>query len=75
VTCRELSDFLHDFVAGELAPEVLAEFDRHLAACHNCGIFLAQYRETVVLGRVVSEGPLPAIPEDLVKAVLETLKK
>ena len=75
MTCREISDFLHDYVGGELAPDVLAEFETHLHACHNCVTFLTQYRETIVLGRAAAGGTPPDLPEDLVKAVLATLKK
>jgi anti-sigma factor RsiW len=75
VNCREISGFLHDYVAGELEPDVLAEFNRHLDACPNCRTFLSQYQDTIALGRTVAGAPVPDLPEDLVKAVLDTLKK
>jgi anti-sigma factor RsiW len=75
VNCREICGFLHDYVAGELEPDVLAEFNRHLDACPNCLTFLTQYRDTIALGRAMAEASVPDLPEDLVKAVLETLRK
>ncbi|HYN05906.1 MAG TPA: zf-HC2 domain-containing protein [Vicinamibacterales bacterium] len=75
MTCREVSGFLHDYVAGELEPDVLAEFNRHLDGCANCRAFLGQYRDTIALGREAAAGTMPDLPDDLVKAVLATLKK
>jgi hypothetical protein len=54
---------------------VLAEFSRHLDGCTNCVVFLAQYRETILLSRTVAEVPAPDLPEDLVQAVLNALKR
>src|SRR4029077_13866711 len=40
MTCRELDDFLGDYVAGELDAQVRAVFDAHLAACPECVTYL-----------------------------------
>jgi anti-sigma factor RsiW len=75
MTCRDVSGFLHDYVAGELAGDVLADFERHLDACANCREYLRQYRETISHGQAVGSHAEAAIPEDLVKAVLATIRK
>jgi anti-sigma factor RsiW len=73
VNCREVSGFLLGYVDGELDPDVVAEFHLHLDACLNCREYLEQYRQTIVRSQAVGETVEAEIPEDLVKAVLDTL--
>lgn len=76
MTCRELSDFLADYVAGELPPQVLAEFETHTDDCGNCLTFLAQYRLTARAGAdAFSDLPADALPEELVVAILAAVEK
>ena len=76
MTCRELADFLADFLAGTLPADTCAQFERHLKACPNCEAYLAGYRTTVELGRHAfddPDAPLPdTVPEELVKAILNS---
>jgi anti-sigma factor RsiW len=76
VTCRELADFIDDYLTGALAAEVRATFDHHLTLCPACVNFLAAYQATVELNRRAfastqgdNDGAADA-PEDLVKAIL-----
>ena len=73
MNCREVSGFLHDYIEGELPEDVRAEFERHLDACTNCHEYLAQYRKTIERSATLSRRDEPEIPEDLVKAVLNTI--
>ena len=73
LTCRELIDFLDDYVAGSLAPERRALFDDHLGRCAPCVRYLRGYqgtlREMAVAWR--PEAQVPAeVPEELVSAIL-----
>ena len=72
MTCRELSDFLADYLEGELAGPRRALFDDHLARCPACVRYLDQYREVVRLGRACGEEhPAPGdVPEELIQAIL-----
>ena len=76
MNCRELSDFLSDFVAGELPTEVSAEFKTHLDRCADCHLFVEQYRVTIHLCcEAYAETVPPTLPEDLVHAILASLAK
>ncbi|MFO0837392.1 MAG: zf-HC2 domain-containing protein [Phycisphaerae bacterium] len=78
ITCRELTDFLHDYVSGDLAQAQHAEFERHLAVCPPCVRYLSSYRKTIEVGRDCLKAPetsLPPMPEELVRAILAARKK
>jgi anti-sigma factor RsiW len=74
VTCRELADFIADYLAGTLPAETRADFEPHLKACPNCVAYVEGYKTTVELGRCAfdePDGPVPeTVPEELVKAIL-----
>jgi len=81
VTCQEMADFLADYIGEELDAEVRLTFEHHIAKCHNCHVFLDQYRTTIVAGRAAyahldrEQPPVTEVPEALVQAILEALKK
>jgi anti-sigma factor RsiW len=79
MTCREFSEFLDAYLAGELSPPERDEFQRHLKACKPCVHYLATYEKTVKLGRAAFECPeceVPdRVPEDLIRAILAARRK
>lgn len=80
LTCRQVEDFLLDYVEGTLPRGQRLIFDLHLAMCRECRDYLAAYRKTVELGKAAfpqPDAPLPdgvpgEVPEDLVQAILAT---
>ena len=74
ITCRELIEFLHLYLEGELPPERVAEFERHLSVCDSCVNYLATYKEAIALGKAACEdldSPVGAdVPEDLVAGIV-----
>lgn len=75
VTCREVADFLMDYVSGELSGDRLRNFEDHFSICEACRIYLANYRATIDIGRSAFEDEDAAaaaagVPEDLIKAIL-----
>jgi anti-sigma factor RsiW len=75
ITCRELIEFLHLYLAGELPEDRAAEFERHLAVCPSCVAYIQTYRQAAALGRAAfAEPEVPAheagVPEELVLAIL-----
>lgn len=76
MTCRELADFIIDYVDGGLDDDVLTQFERHLTRCPNCVRYLAAYRTSIEMGRraLVEDGDAPATeagaPDDLIDAIL-----
>jgi anti-sigma factor RsiW len=74
ITCRELIEFLHLYLDGELPPDRVTEFKRHLSVCDPCVKYIKTYEEAIALGRVAyRDWDAPAgdeVPEELVRAVL-----
>ena len=73
-SCRELVEFLADYLSGELPAEQRAVFHEHLARCPSCVSYTSTYLQAMRLGRAVMSGgdePAPAeVPEELIQAVL-----
>jgi anti-sigma factor RsiW len=75
VTCRECSEFLSDYLDGELDAAVRVVFDQHLSRCPNCVTYLQQFSATIRAGRLAfadddsaDECPLP---EEMIQAILQ----
>ncbi len=74
MTCREFSDFILDYLTGELPDDARARFERHLARCPNCPEYLRQYEDSARAGRMAFsslEADIPRdVPEELIQAIL-----
>lgn len=74
MTCREVTDFLMDYVEGGLAEDVRRCFEEHMAECPDCIAYLTTYRASIQLSKdayKAIEHQLPAeAPDDLVRAIL-----
>jgi anti-sigma factor RsiW len=77
LTCQEINTFLLDYVDGTMPEALRREFERHLGICPDCAAYLATYRATIDLSRASErEGrDLPDVPEDLVAAIVRTVKR
>jgi anti-sigma factor RsiW len=76
LTCREVVDFLLDYLDGDLPEGVVRQFERHLAGCRDCANFLTTYRATIALAGSAmhacdGDAADEQFPEDLVVAILE----
>jgi anti-sigma factor RsiW len=75
MNCREFTEFLHEYLFGDLPAAERAEFEGHLAECPWCVAYLDSYRKTIELERAAYDGPEesppPAdAPEELIRAIL-----
>jgi len=74
MTCREIADFISDYLAGQLPGEITVPFEHHLSRCPNCVNYISSLRSSIDLSRRAFEQqpvdpPLP-MPEELVQAIL-----
>ena len=76
--CKELAEFLMDYVSGDLPAESRTHFEFHISKCKNCHQYLVQYEVTVRAGKLACNelsDEMLAIPDDLVKAVMAARTK
>lgn len=74
MTCRELTDFIMEYIEGDLDPVIRRTFDRHLDECPACVMFIESYRTSISLGQEAfgcGDGSPCEVPEELVRAILE----
>ena len=76
--CREVVEFLMEYLSGELPCDERLAFEEHLEACPECVAYLKTYEEAVKLGKAVlhhpDQGVPDEVPEDLVQAILAARK-
>jgi anti-sigma factor RsiW len=79
LTCRDVVEFLMDYIEGGLDARQRAEFETHLTLCDDCVAYLRQYEDAVRLGKVAFERPEASadgqLAKRLVQAILAARKK
>jgi len=79
LTCRELADFLAEYLDGTLDPDTRILFDAHLAVCPDCVTYLRSYAQTIRLAKAACGGPddpVPAgVPDELVRAIVAARRR
>lgn len=73
ITCRELIDFIADYLDGALPSEARIDFERHLGVCPSCVAYLDGYKKTIALGRSAlaptDQTASGRVPEGLLQAI------
>jgi anti-sigma factor RsiW len=68
LTCQELVELVTDYLEQTLAPAERARFEKHLAGCPGCQIYLGQMRQTLkLLGTLSEESIEPAARDQLLR--------
>ena len=75
-TCRELIEFLDDYVGHQLPLAKKLAFEVHLAGCRDCRAYLRSYQQTIALAKASGEErEAPAMPEELVRAIVKAMRE
>ncbi|HEX9493576.1 MAG TPA: zf-HC2 domain-containing protein [Thermoanaerobaculia bacterium] len=53
MTCKQLIDCIADYLDGALDHSSRRDFERHLERCGSCAAYLATYRTTIRVVRVI----------------------
>jgi hypothetical protein len=70
MTCRELIGLLADYLEASLAPDVIAELERHLRDCAPCVAYLNTYRRTRDVAADVNRVEMPEEMKTRLRAFL-----
>ena len=75
MNCREMSEFLQDYFAGDIPEAVASEFSVHISGCGNCTVYMEQYRQIIAGERALrAEDSACECPEELVQAIVAALR-
>jgi len=75
MTCKQLIEFLSEYLAGGLSADERARFESHLSMCSACRRYLSQFKTAMDLTNQLKSDPAPQLPPDLVKAIVDAAKK
>jgi anti-sigma factor RsiW len=59
VACQALVEFVTDYLEDALPAATRARFDRHLAGCAGCRVYLMQSAQTIRAARAFGVASLP----------------
>jgi anti-sigma factor RsiW len=74
LSCRELVEFVTDYLEGVLPGDQHSRFEAHIAGCGNCAAYLRQMRETLVLLGTLPADALSREAEDELRVVFRRWK-
>lgn len=75
ISCREFEDFILSYLDGELSEKQCKKFEFHMRLCRECRDYLAAYKRSMELNRAMfprAETIPEDVPEDLIKAIIES---
>ena len=79
MTCRQLSEFVSDYLENRLPAEERARFEEHIRDCPECQVYLRTFKATMRLSKGSVDHPDDPVaadmPEELVRAILTTRRR
>jgi anti-sigma factor RsiW len=73
MTCREIIEFLMQYLDGELPPDQMERFHQHMGECPACVAYLDTYHDTIRLEQAAcaeDDALCRGVPEELIQAIL-----
>jgi len=75
LTCRQVEQFLLDYLEGQVSLWTWCKFRYHLLFCDDCRKYLEDYRHAVALGRRIFANPddeaAGNVPDGILEAILK----
>lgn len=70
MSCKDLVDFLSEYLEGELPLHQRIVFASHLAMCPACRAYMATFKQTVALTKEAAQADdCSQMPEELIRAI------
>ncbi len=70
MTCKEVNEFLTDYLDGTLPWRQRLSFNVHLMICEHCRVYLASYSATVRATESLGKVDEQPVPDELVRAIV-----
>jgi anti-sigma factor RsiW len=76
MSCREMVDFLADYLDGNLPADQLETFEKHLNKCEPCEHYLDTYKDCIRIARecMCDQTECEEPPAELMQAILKARK-
>lgn len=78
LTCRQVEEFLMDYLERRLGFWKTLQFRLHLLMCPDCSKYFQEYKNTIALGKTVFENPddeaAGNVPDELLEAIIRATK-
>jgi anti-sigma factor RsiW len=71
-TCQSGVELLMDYLEGQIAPDVRAAVERHVADCPRCIAFVESYRRTP---DIFKQATAATLPPDLARTLVEAVRR
>lgn len=76
MTCKDLIESLAEYLDDTLAPDIVAEIERHLSGCDPCRAYLATYVKTRTISAEANRVEIPEEMKERVKRfVVDRLRR
>jgi len=70
MSCQELVELVTDYFDGTLSSRERRRFEKHIADCHWCSLYIEQMRTTIrTVGRIDVDSLSPTAKDELLQAL------
>jgi predicted anti-sigma-YlaC factor YlaD len=70
--CKEVVELLGDYLENDVAVDLRADLESHLAQCHTCRVILDSTRKTI---RIVTESRSFDVPDEFSERMIAKIMK
>ena len=74
LTCRQVEEFLMDYLENRLSLWTRLQFRVHIFMCPNCTKYIQEYKNTIALEKKVFQNPdeeaIGNVPDDILQAIM-----
>ncbi len=79
LSCRDVEDFMIDFVDGDMDLLTRMQFSMHITMCADCRRYLQMYIDSIALGKRIFDCPddeaTGHVPDEIINAILAATEK
>lgn len=79
LTCRDVEEFMIDYVDGGMSLLTRLQFTMHVMICSDCRKYLKMYKDTIALGKRVFDRPdddaAGQVPDEILHAIMVATEK
>lgn len=79
LTCRQVEEFLMDYLEKRLGLWTTLQFHVHIFMCPNCTKYIQEYKNTIALEKQIFQNPdeeaIGNVPDDILQAIISVKRQ